>query len=104
MPRPRGSEHTTLTETAEEVVKVLKTFPAIKMIAPGIIDPKRSGKRFVTIVHTTGGFTLIISGTGVQKIAVHLTDISKRHEVVKALVTHKRLTAFRFNERDKQLT
>jgi len=71
MPHKRGREHTTLTETAATVVRVLERLPGIKMVAPGIIDAKRSGKRFVTIVHTTAGFELIIYGTGVQKIAVH---------------------------------
>jgi len=104
MPRPRGSEHTTLTETAKEVVSVLKSLPHIKMIAPGVIDPKRSGKRFVTIVHTTGGFTLIISGTGVQKIAVHLSDVQKRHEVITTLKSNKRFALFSFKERNKLIT
>ena len=40
MSRNRGHRHTTKTETAKEVVTVLKRFPDIKMIAPGEIDPK----------------------------------------------------------------
>jgi hypothetical protein len=74
MARKRGSSHTTLTETADEVVRVLMGFSGIKMIAPGIIDARRSGKRYVTAVYTTAGMELIISGTGVQKVAVHLSD------------------------------
>lgn len=73
MPKPRGREHTTLTETAAQVVKELYKIPGIKMIAPGEISTgsKRGGKRFVTIVELTGGCELIITGQGVQKVAVH---------------------------------
>jgi hypothetical protein len=59
MAKPRGTEHTTLTETASEVVSVLKGISGVKMIAPGIIKTnsrKGAGSRFVTIVYTTAGF------------------------------------------------
>ncbi len=66
MLKNRGKEHTTLTETAKEVVRVLKRQSGIKMIAPGIIDARRSGKRYITAVYTAAGIEFIISGTGVQ--------------------------------------
>ena len=97
MARKRGSTHTTLTETATAVVKVLEKVPTIKMIAPGIIDARRSGPRHITVVHTTAGFELIISGQGVQKVAVHTTAGSK--DLVKLLKTHKSLAHFTVKER-----
>lgn len=99
MTKPRGSSHTTLTETAEIVVKELKKYPQIKMIAPGIIDAKRSGKRFITVIHTRAGFQLIISGTGVQKIAVHLKEIADLPSLIKNLKNTKSLSSFSWNER-----
>ncbi len=102
MPKPRGSAHTTLTETAAVVVKVLQRMPRIKMIAPGIIDAKRSGKRFITIVHTTAGFELIISGTGVQKISVHVADIQYTSDIISTLKKAKELKLFTWNERQRK--
>lgn len=102
MARNRGRSHTTLTETAEEVVRVLKTLEGIKMIAPGIIDAKRSGKRFITIVHTSAGFELIVSGSGVQKIAIHTTRIVKVRDIINTLKTSKSLKQFIWKERQRQ--
>ncbi len=99
MPRPRGSEHTTLTETAELLVRELKKQSGIKMIAPGIIDAKRSGKRHITAVYTTAGIHFIVSGTGVQKIAVHLTDAAAGPKLVVALKNAKALKQFAWGER-----
>lgn len=103
MPRPRGSEHTTLTETAELLVRELKKQSGIKMIAPGIIDAKRSGKRYITAVYTSAGIHFIVSGTGVQKIAVHLTDAAAGPKLVAALKNAKALKQFAWGERDKAL-
>jgi hypothetical protein len=99
MPKPRGHSHTTLTETAELVVHELKKYDGIKMIAPGIIDARRFGKRYITVVYTTAGFQLIISGTGVQKVAVHLTDKENASTIVRSLQKHKALESFSWNER-----
>jgi len=77
MSKPRGSAHTTLTETARLIVNELKKQPGIKMIAPGEIRAtgnRTTGKRFVTAVFTRAGLELIITGQSVQKIAVHTTD------------------------------
>lgn len=101
VPKPRGITHTTLTETATKVVRVLQTLPGIKMIAPGIIDAKRSGKRFVTVVYTTAGFELIISGTGVQKIAVHTTT-KDTAALIENLKSTKSLRAFTWKERQRK--
>jgi hypothetical protein len=102
MARKRGSSHTTLTETADQVVRVLEKQSGIKMIAPGIIDAKRNGKRFITVVYTTAGFELIISGTGVQKVAVHVVDKQTSPTIIYNLKKHKSLQQFSWNERDKK--
>ncbi len=100
--RKRGSSHTTLTETADIVVRELEKMSGIKMIAPGIIVAKRSGLRFITVVYTTGGFELIISGTGVQKVAVHLAEVTIARKIIADLMTSKHLKQFAWNERDKK--
>lgn len=102
MARKRGSSHTTLTETADLVVRELEKLSGIKMIAPGIIDAKRSGKRHITAIYTSGGMTLLISGTGVQKVAIHLTDPATAPRIIVALKKTKKLTLFEWNERDKK--
>lgn len=99
MPKPRGREHSTLTETATIVVRELRKLPGIKMIAPGEIRTTRrssSGKRFVTIVYTNAGCELIISGQSAQKVAVHIED---PHTVLPHLKNAKALRAFAFSER-----
>ncbi len=94
MARKRGSSHTTLTETAAIVVGALEKMSGIKMIAPGIIDARRSGPRHVTLTYTTAGFELLISGQGVQKVAVHLTDPHTTDTYVTDLKHTKTLRAF----------
>ena len=100
MPSPRGNSHTTLTDTAESVVKVLRKIEGIKMIAPGIIDARRSGNRHITAVYTTAGMELIISGQGVQKVAIHTTRDPK--EIFKELASHKSLNHFTFHQRERK--
>jgi len=102
MARKRGSSHTTLTETADQVVRVLEKQSGIKMIAPGIIDAKRNGLRFITAVYTSAGFELIISGTGVQKVAVHLVKPDNAPTFIANIKKHKSLRLFSWNERDKK--
>lgn len=102
MPRPRGSEHTTLTETAALVVRELKKLPDIKMIAPGEIRAgarKRGGKKFITANFTTAGIDLLISGQGVQKVAVH-TD--QPEMIAEHLKTAKSLRDFAVTERERK--
>lgn len=103
MAKPRGTEHTTLTETAEEVVSVLKGLQGVKMIAPGIINTngRKSGGRFVTVVHTSAGFELIISGQSVQKVAIHAEKDDVK-ALIEALKSHKRLKNFEFKQRDRK--
>lgn len=104
MTKPRGSEHTTLTETASEVVSVLRRSAGVKMIAPGIINTnsrKGSGSRFVTIVYTSAGFELIISGQSVQKVAVHAEKGDVKN-IIKTLKQNKKMTNFSFKERDRK--
>jgi ABC-type lipoprotein release transport system permease subunit len=71
------------------------------MIAPGIIDAKRSGARFITINYTTAGFEMIVSGTGVQKVAVHLKEPTLARALIRELKTNRGLTQFTWKERDK---
>ena len=98
----RGREHTTLTETAAAVVRVLERIPGVKMIAPGEIrvNGKKSGGRFITVVYTTAGFELIISGQSVQKVAVH--TVLPAAEIITYLKAHKKMTAFTFKERERK--
>jgi hypothetical protein len=72
------------------------------MIAPGIINQNArgsAGSRFITIVHTKAGFELIITGQGVQKVAIHTEKDVKA--IVEALKSSKRLRAFTFKERER---
>lgn len=103
MAKQRGKEHTTLTETAQEVVRVLQGIAGVKMIAPGEIKTnsrKGAGARFVTAVYTTAGMELIISGQSVQKVAVH-TDRDPKN-IFKELQEHKKLKHFSFKQRDRK--
>lgn len=102
MPKQRGREHTSLTETATLVVSVLQRMSDVRMIAPGIIKKNAqasSGQRFVTAVYTTAGMELIITGQSVQKVAVH-TQNAKR--VFNTLKTSKKLGNFIFKERERK--
>ena len=101
MPKHRGREHTTLTETASQVVKELYKIPGIKMIAPGEISTgsKRGGKRFVTLVETTSGCELIITGQSVQKVAVHTDNVVA---ILPALKQTKTLQEFSFKQRSRK--
>jgi hypothetical protein len=101
MSKPRGSEHTTLTETAALVVKELKKIPDVKMIAPGEISAatsSRSGKRYITIVYTRAGCELIITGQSVQNVAVH---IQNPQVICPTLKQTKTLREFIFKERSR---
>ncbi len=102
MPKPRGREHSSLTETAEAVVYELKKISGIKMIAPGEIrSNKRSASgRFVTANYTAGGFELLISGQSIQKVAVHTERDPK--EVFAELKAMKRLSYITFKERERK--
>ena len=104
MAKNRGKEHTTLTETAEEVVSVLKLQTGVKMIAPGMINTtskRGNGSRFVTIVYNTAGFELIISGQSAQKVAVH-AEKSDVKAIVEGLKSAKRLKNYTFKERERK--
>jgi hypothetical protein len=102
MSKPRGKEHTTLTETADLVVRELEKIPGIKMIAPGEIRTnKRSASgRFVTISYTSAGFELLISGQSSQKVAVHTS--AKPKGIISKLKSSKKLREFIFKERDRK--
>lgn len=103
MPKPRGKEHTTLTETAQEVVRILEKISGVKMIAPGEIKTnsrKGAGSRFVTAVYTTAGMELIISGQSVQKVAVHAD--TNPQSIFRSLKEHKKMRNFSFKERERK--
>ncbi len=103
MKNQRGGTHTTLTETAETIVEVLKKIPGVTMISPGIITQgkSQSGKRRVTGVFTNAGMELIISGQGIQKVAVHCNPDLAPH-IFNALSLHKKLTLYTFKTREKK--
>lgn len=99
----RGGTHTTLTETAELVVEVLEKVPGVTLISPGIItkSQSRSGLRRVTGVFTNAGMELIISGQGIQKVAVHCNPDIAPH-IFNSLSLHKKLSAFTFKTRARK--
>ncbi|KXJ99452.1 MAG: hypothetical protein UZ19_OD1000376 [Parcubacteria bacterium OLB19] len=99
----RGGTHTTLTETAEQVVRILETIPGVEMISPGIITQSKSqsGKRRVTACFTNAGMELIISGQGIQKVAVHCNQDIAPH-IFSALSIHKKLNNIAFKTREKK--
>jgi hypothetical protein len=102
MPKPRGREHTTLTETATVVVRELYKIPGIKMIAPGEISTtsrRKGGKRFVTAVDLVSGCELIITGQGVQKVAVHGVNAAT---IISQLKETKTLREFSFSQRSRK--
>ncbi len=103
MPKPRGREHTSLTETAKLVVGALTKINGVKMIAPGeirMVRGARGGGRFATATYTTGGLELLISGQSVQKVAVHTERDAK--EIFYELQQDKSLKNFTFNERERK--
>lgn len=102
MPKPRGKEHSSLTETADIVVRELEKIPGIKMIAPGEIrsNQRSASGRFVTISHTTAGFELLVSGQSSQRIAVH-TEVDSV-AIIETLRESKKLREFEFKERERK--
>ncbi len=103
MKAKRGGTHTTLTETADEVVAVLETLPQVKRISPGIINQssRRTGARRVIAVFTNAGLELGITGQGSQKVAVHAAP-EDAAIIYRLLTTHKRLAGFTFSSRDRK--
>ena len=101
MPKPRGREHTSLTETAETVVKELSKLPGIKMIAPGEIktSSRRNTGKFIAVNYTTAGFELSVTGQSTQKVAIH-TDTP--HETITLLKERKKLREFIFRESERK--
>lgn len=103
MTKLRGGTHTTLTETATEVVKILEKISGVTLISPGIISKgqSRSGLRRVTAVFTNAGMELIISGQSVQKVAVHCNpEIAP--QIFDSLSNHKRLELYTFKTRERK--
>lgn len=103
MKKLRGGTHTTLTDTAELVVHVLEKIPGVTMISPGVISNTRSkgSTRFVTAVFTTAGMELIISGQGIQKVAVHCNPLDAQ-VIFTTLSSHKKLSLITFKTRKRK--
>lgn len=102
MPKPRGREHTSLTETAKLVVRELEKLPGIKMIAPGEIRTgarRRGGARHCTANFTNAGMELLISGQSVQKVSVHTDTPELLFEI---LQNAKTLRDFDFKSRERK--
>ena len=103
MKRIRGGTHTTLTETAETVVEILETIPGVTLVSPGQISQSkaRTGKRYITAVFTNAGMELLITGQGIQKVAVHCNSDIAPH-IFSVLSTHKKLVGMEFKTREKK--
>ena len=99
MPKPRGRKHTTLTQTAKAVVTLVQKQPGVKMIAPGQIASTRSKSKRITITYTRAGLELNISGTGIQKIAVHTTSAETTQTIADTIKTARSLQDFTISER-----
>ena len=99
MPKRRGQRHTTLTETARTVVKIVESCAGVKMVAPGEISSSRANSRRITISHTTSGLQLTISGQGVQRVAVHTDSAETTTTVAATIRTAKELRGFIIAER-----
>jgi len=99
----RGGTHTTLTETAKQVVQILEKIPGVGMISPGIITQGKSqtGKRRITACFTNAGMELIISGQGIQKVAVHCSPDLAPH-IFNTISLHKKLANTEFKTREKK--
>lgn len=99
----RGGTHTTLTETATTIVKIIEKIPGVTLISPGVINKSknRSGKRRVTGVFTNAGMELIISGQNIQKVAVHCNPELAPH-IFNSLSLHKKLQDFIFRTRARK--
>ena len=99
----RGGEHTTLTETAELVVKILELIPGVTLVSPGQITKSkgRTGQRYVTAVFINAGMELLITGQGVQKVAVHCNSDLAPH-IFSALAEHKKLAGMKFKSRERK--
>jgi hypothetical protein len=102
MPKPRGREHSSLTETAQIVVRELEKIPGLKMIAPGEIrtNQRSASQRYITVVYTPAGFELLISGQSMQKVAVHTDD--NPEAIIAVLKQSKKLREFVFKERERK--
>ena len=102
MPKGRGREHTSLTETAQLVVRELEKLPGIKMVAPGqikVAGRRRSGARHCTAIFTTAGLELLITGQSVQRVAIHTDHPTLIFEELKKA---KSLQNFTFSSRERK--
>lgn len=99
MVKPRGRQHTTLTQTARLVVRIIERQAGIKMIAPGEIAPARSKSQRITITYTKAGAELNISGTGIQKVAIHTISPEASAALVTALKNSRQLQHYTISER-----
>lgn len=96
-----SKKHSTVTDSAAQVIGVLRKLPDVKRIAPGQIkqSQKKGGKKFLTLVHTNAGLEMIVTGNSVQKVTV-FTENSKK--VAAALLKSKDLQPFTITERERR--
>jgi len=76
-----GGRHTTVTETAGQIVDVLDRFPEVTCISLGVIEPtpgKSAGCRHMKVIPHEGFLLLKIRGNGsVQELRVYSRDWQK---------------------------
>ncbi len=102
MVKPRGRQHTTLTETAQKVVRIIQKHPGIKMIAPGEIAPTRSRSQRITITCIKAGLALSVCGNGIQKVAIHTSSPQIATSLADVLKSHPDLQEFTISERVRE--
>ena len=89
MTNKRGRSHTTLTPTAKKLVQIIKKIDGVKMIAPGEISSSRSKSQRITFTKTNAGLHIIISGNGIQKIAVHTINEKINEKIISTIKKNK---------------
>lgn len=82
--------HTTLTEAAEEVIRVIHKIENVSKVGIGIIKTTKSkgGKRAIKFLPITGGVKAVVRGSGtVQELYIYTNET--------ALVTYYLLKYFK---------
>jgi len=91
MPKARAGgkitrSHTTTTDAANIVVRVLAKMPEVTKISLGIITPARGGKRGLKCLPITGGIKIVVRGIGaVQDLFVYTSDSASTQKKVEGI-------------------
>lgn len=73
------SSHSTITKTAEEVIKIVANIPSVTKISSGIIKKVGGGRRSIKITPVPAGLKVAVRGSGaVQELVI----FTKEQEVV----------------------